>query len=216
MVEAICMKKTLTLVLALAALLSATTFSAQGATTATAAVAGQGLTAQIVRLASQPIDGYRYDWARRCTGGPQRGALALQGWLAAHVKGVSWGIYNCRKTRLGSNLSLHAEGRAVDWHLDVHKRADRATAYQVIHALLAPDASGRPHALARRMGLQEIIYNCSIWSANVRDGGMRPYSGCKRGVSDTIAHRDHLHLGLNWRGAREQSTFWRLAPAPRR
>jgi len=26
-----------------------------------------------------------------------------------------------------------------------------------------------------------------------------------------MAHKDHLHIGLNWRGARERSSFWRLA-----
>jgi hypothetical protein len=209
MVEAICMKKTLTLVLALAALLSATMLSAQPGGSATAAVADQGLTAQIAGLASRPIDGYRYDRTRRCTGGPQRGALALQDWLAAHVKGVSWGIYNCRKTRTGSSLSLHAEGRAVDWHLDARKRDDRAVANSLINAFLATDTAGTPQALARRMGIQEIIFNCRIWSANYPNAGMRPYSVCRRKVSATLAHKDHLHIGLNWAGAREQTTYWR-------
>jgi hypothetical protein len=38
------------------------------------------------------------------------------------------------------------------------------------------------------MGVQEVIWNCRIWSANHPDAGMRPYSGCRRKVSVTEAH----------------------------
>jgi hypothetical protein len=27
-------------------------------------------------------------------------------------------------------------------------------------------------------------------------------------VDDTTAHRDHVHFGLNWRGARLRTSFW--------
>jgi hypothetical protein len=168
------------------------------------------LTAGIATMAGRTLDGYRSDRTRRCSGRPQRGALELQSWLARNVRGVSWGIYNCRRVRIGSSLSLHAEGRAVDWHLDRHKTADRRAAYGVIDAFLAPDTAGRRHALARRMGVQELIYDCKIWTAHDGNRGMRHYSGCRRGASDTIAHRDHVHIGLNWRGAKARSTFWRL------
>jgi hypothetical protein len=194
------MKKTLPLLFVLAALLAP-----QGA----AAGAPNPLTAQIAPFSSQPLDAYGYDWARKCTGRAQVGTLDLQGWLAANVPGVSWGIYSCRTVRTGSTLSLHAEGRAVDWHLDVRKSADRAVANRLIGAFLAPDAAGNPGALARRMGLQEIIWNCRVWSTNYPNAGMRPYSVCRRKVSATLAHKDHLHIGLNWRGARAQTSFWR-------
>jgi hypothetical protein len=175
------------------------------------------LTAHVASLSSQPADSFHYDWARKCTGHAQPGTLALQNWLATNVRGVSWGIYSCRKVRVGSSLSLHAEGRAVDWHLDARKGADRAVADSLIKAFLAPDAAGTRQALARRMGIQEIIFNCRVWSTNYPDAGMRPYSVCRRKVSATEAHKDHLHIGLNWRGAREQTTYWRsIAPASTR
>jgi hypothetical protein len=65
--------------------------------------------------------------------------------------------------------------------------------------------------MARRMGIQEVIWNCRVWSTRQPAAGMRPYSVCGRGVSRTMEHKDHLHIGLNWRGARERSSFWRLA-----
>src|SRR3954468_18502306 len=106
------------------------------------------------RLAFQPIEGYHYDYAKRCRKRPMPGALALVDWLEHKWRGVSWGIVGCEKLS-GGHYSLHPEGRAVDWDLDVHDRADRRAARRLILTLLATDKAGNPHALARRMGVQE-------------------------------------------------------------
>jgi hypothetical protein len=168
-------------------------------------------------LVSRPIDDFRYDHAKRCGKGPQRGTLSLQHWLERHSLGVSWGIMRCEK--LGPHdYSLHADGRALDWHLDVHDPRDREEAQRLIDLLLAPDGAGNVHALARRMGVQEIIWDCKGWFSS--DGGMEPYSVClnKHGeprhhVDETLAHRNHIHFGLNWAGAHKQTSFWRAAAA---
>jgi hypothetical protein len=171
------------------------------------------------KLASLPIDDYRYDYAVRCLKHPQRGMVALQKWLTKHAGGVAWGIMRCEKWGKHS-ASLHAEGRALDWHLDVHRRKDKREAERIVNLLLAPDKVGNVHALARRMGVQEIIWNCKGWFSG--DGGMRPYSVCydrkgrrRKGVDDTSAHRNHVHIGLSWRGARLKTSFWR-SPLARR
>jgi hypothetical protein len=110
-------------------------------------------------VAAQPIDDYRYDRAKDCRKHPTPGALALVNWLEKNAKGTFWGIMRCE--RWGKNsASLHAEGRAVDWHLDSRVPADRREARRLIDLWLAPDADGNEHALARRMGIQEIIWNC--------------------------------------------------------
>ena len=168
------------------------------------------------RLLAVPIDAYKYDYAKRCLKSPQKGMLALQTWLQQHAKGVSWGIMRCEKLS-GRSYSLHSEGRALDWHLDAHSGPDRAEAQRLINLFLAPDRDGNVHALARRMGIQEIIWNCHAWFSG--DGGMRPYSLCYDShgkpvkIDDTSAHRNHIHIGLNWAGARMQSSFWQSAPA---
>lgn len=170
------------------------------------------------RLAGTPIDGYTYDHAVKCLKHPQAGTLALETWLGQHAGGVSWGIMRCEKWGRGS-ASLHAEGRALDWHLDVHDAGDRREAERIIGLMLAPDRAGNIHALARRMGIQEIIWNCQAWFTG--DGGMRPYSACfdRRGkrvkIDDTSAHRNHIHFGLNWAGARLETSFWRASAARR-
>src|SRR4051812_27686617 len=158
------------------------------------------------KLAALPMDPMQYDLGKKCLKKPQRGALALQSWLQQHVKGVSWGIMRCEK--LGRhNYSLHSEGRAIDWHLDAHDPAQRAEAMRLIDLLLAPDKLGNPFALARRMGVQGLIFNCRAWwggSALVR------YSACDgKKVDDTTAHRNHVHIELNWAGARMQTSFWK-------
>ncbi len=165
------------------------------------------------RFASTSIEGYRYDHARRCVRHPRAGAVSLAGWLDRHAAGESWGITRCEKLSR-RNYSLHAEGRALDWHLDARNPAGRRAGDRLILTLLAPDSAGNPHALARRMGVQEIIWDCRAWWS----GADRPlrYSPCysrrgkpRRHVNATIAHRDHIHIGLNKMGAAKLTSFWR-------
>jgi hypothetical protein len=165
------------------------------------------------RLADSPIDPYRYDHASRCRRSPSPGALALEAWLGLHVRGTSWGIMRCEKLS-SRHYSLHSEGRALDWHLDAGDPADRRAARRIVSLLLATDRAGNPHALARRMGIQEIIWDCRSWWSG--SDGMDDYSVCltsrgkpRRGVSPTLAHRDHIHLGLSRAGAAKRTSFWR-------
>lgn len=171
------------------------------------------------RLTRLPIDDEVYDRASRCRRSPMPGTRALEAWLSSHAGGQSWGINRCEKLSEDS-YSLHAEGRALDWHLDAADRAQRKEADRIIALLLAPDRLGNERALARRIGLQEIIWNCRAWFAG--SDRFRPYSACydeegerKRNVNRTLAHRDHIHFGLSRRGARMLTSFW-TRRAPRR
>ena len=170
-------------------------------------------------LAALPADPEDYDPATRCSPEPRPGTVALVGWLARNADGSSWGTYRCERWGEGS-ASLHAENRAVDWHLDVGRPADRAAARRLVELLLAPDSVGNPHALARRMGVQEIIWDCSYWGAGMDE--FRPYNAClnrngdlRRRVNRTVAHRDHLHIGLSRAGAARRTSFWLSGPGAR-
>jgi hypothetical protein len=163
-------------------------------------------------LAELPIEDSTYDRATRCSKKPKPGTTALVEWLGRNADGVFWGSYRCEKWGPKS-ASLHAEGRAIDWHLDVDVPAERREATRLIALFLAPDKLGAPQALARRMGVEEIIWDCGYWGAGMDQ--FRPYSPClsKRGklrrkVNKTIAHRDHLHLGLTKSGAAKKTSFW--------
>ncbi|HEX8066802.1 MAG TPA: hypothetical protein VF520_09775 [Thermoleophilaceae bacterium] len=162
-------------------------------------------------LGAIAVDDYGYDYAKGCRKAPQPGTLALKAWLERNAGGSFWGTMRCEK--LGaSNYSLHAEGRAIDWHLDVHDSAQKREADRLVRLWLAPDKLGNDHALARRMGIQEIIWNCRSWWSG--PGGLHPYSACydskgrRRKVDDTTAHRNHIHVGLNWLGAKKRASFW--------
>jgi hypothetical protein len=179
-----------------------------------AAAPPQPLTANPAdRLAALPIDDYRYDHASRCRPDPAPGTLALESWLGLHLRGASWGIMRCEKLSR-RDFSLHSEGRALDWHLDATDPADRRAARRFIRLLLATDSAGNRHALARRMGIQEIIWDCRSWWSG--SDGMDDYSVCftergkrRAGVSPTLAHRDHIHFGLSRAGAAKRTSFWR-------
>jgi hypothetical protein len=153
-----------------------------------------------------------YDTATHCSPKPKPGMTAFVGWLQRHADGVFWGTYRCEKWG-PHEASLHAENRAVDWHLDVGNPADRHEARRLIELFLAPDEVGTQHALARRMGVEEIIWDCSYWGAGMQD--FIPYKPCvnkhgdvRRHVDRTTAHRDHIHFGLSKRGAMRRTSYW--------
>jgi hypothetical protein len=164
------------------------------------------------RLADSPIENYRYDHAKRCTRSPRAGTVGLQRWLSAHARGQSWGIMRCEKLSR-RNYSLHSEGRALDWHLDARVPADKRSAMNLIEMLLESDRDGNKAALARRLGVQGIIFNCRQWFGY--GDSLDKYSYCfnrqgkrRKHLNRTEAHMDHVHIELNWPGARMRTSFW--------
>jgi hypothetical protein len=159
------------------------------------------------QLLGSPIEDPQYDFAHRCRPRSTPGVRALESWIDRHYAGTSWGVYRCERLDKHSR-SLHSEGRALDWHLDARRKPERRAANSLIDLLLAPDAQGNTQALARRMGVQELIFNCRAWFGG--EDGMEPYSACqgRRRVDPTTAHRDHIHIGLNRAGAKAQTSFW--------
>jgi hypothetical protein len=163
-------------------------------------------------LAELPIEDPAYDRAEKCSKRSKPGVVAMTAWLAANARGVFWGSYRCEKWGKRS-ASLHAENRAIDWHLDASVDADQRAADRLFRLLLAPDSLGNPQALARRMGVQELIFDCGYWGAGMTN--FRPYEPCytrrgkrRRGVDRTTAHRDHIHIGMTKDGAMARTSFW--------
>ena len=148
-----------------------------------------------------------------------KGALALVKWLDRNTGGEYWGGVRCE--RLGkSNFSMHAEGRAVDWHLDVGDARDRAEAERLLAMLFSPDSDGNANALARRMGIIEAIWDCRYYGFWMTGDASKRYSACensngklRRNVDPTTAHRNHVHFSLSWPGARMRTSYWRYLVA---
>jgi hypothetical protein len=158
-------------------------------------------------LLNTPIEEDGYDHAHKCFRQPQPGTKLLQDWIDRHFRGEPWGIVRCEKLTK-TTRSLHSEGRALDWHLEARNGAERRAAYSLIEMLLATDSLGNTNALARRMGVQEIIFDCQSWFSGSE--GLGRYDACNRKrVDRTTAHKDHVHIGLNWAGAKGLTSFWK-------
>jgi len=158
-------------------------------------------------LLNTPIEEDGYDHAHKCLRKAQPGMRLLQGWIDRHFRGEPWGILRCEKLTK-TTRSLHSEGRALDWNLDARNGAERRAAYSLIEMLLATDSLGNTSALARRMGVQEIIFDCRSWFSG--SDGLGRYDACNRKrVDRTTAHKDHVHIGLNWAGAKGLTSFWK-------
>ena len=182
-----------------------------------AAPAGRWLAAVLVAVLGVPgsaaavgsIDAYRFDNPGSfCSQGARPGATGLLQWFVDHdAVGESGGIYACRTVQDTNILSLHAEGRAVDWVLDNRDTRQRKIADGIVAALLKR-GHGHNHALARRMGIQEIIWNCRIWRSDRPDAGLDRYAPCSTSSDRTVRHENHFHVGLNHDGAEQRTSFW--------
>ena len=95
----------------------------------------------------------------------------------------------------------HGEGRALDWMLDSTKPANLALGNALTRWLTAPDAQGRPGAMARRFGINYIIWNRQEWGSWAPQRGWFPYTG-------SVPHTDHIHFTFNWDGAYKRTSWW--------
>lgn len=123
-----------------------------------------------------------YDIATYDAKGPAPGTKALwEGIRSLWPQARFLGIYAARTIRGADRLSLHAEGRAVDF---VPPDGTRDT--------IAEWIKERADAL----GIQEIIIyeTRRIWTSLRNAEGWRPYGGTHKGLH-------HLHVGQHRKGA---------------
>jgi hypothetical protein len=158
----------------------------------------------------EPYAGYQPQTTCRHT--PKPGILLLADWLVARGGGYGPISRSCS----GTSTSEHKESRAFDWLLDARSDADQALATALLDELFAPDDTGAPHALARRMGIMYIIWDDTIYASY--DGFVaKRYlsSGCRnrRTCSPTLRHRDHMHISLTRQGAKGQTSWYVAQPS---
>lgn len=140
-----------------------------------------------------------YQAQRLCDPQAKPGVVAFAKLMSGYYKVGSsdWGIVrNCN-----SGLTEHSEGRAWDWMLSVNKPNEKAIADSVTQWLSAPDAQGRPGAMARRFGIMYIIWNHKMWRAYDPARGWAPYTG-------PVPHTDHIHFSFSWDGAYGRTSWW--------
>lgn len=155
-------------------------------------------------LLRMKMDPNRYDGAGGCVQRDPKGMKQLVKFLKQTTKkNTIYGTVRC-------DGGVHGTGRAVDWMLDSRKRSQKNLAMTLINTWMAKDSRGRPNALARRMGVQLIIYNCRYWQAG--DRGWNPYSVCSsKNVDPTQGHIDHVHIELTKPAAKLRTSYWEYA-----
>ncbi|TPG19211.1 peptidoglycan-binding domain-containing protein [Pedococcus bigeumensis] len=140
-----------------------------------------------------------YQAQRLCDPHAKPGVVAFAKLMTANYKlgSADGGITrNCN-----SGLTEHSEGRAWDWMLSVNKPNEKAVADAVTQWLSAPDAQGRPGAMARRFGIMYIIWNHKMWRAYDPARGWATYTG-------PVPHTDHVHFSFSWDGAYGHTSWW--------
>lgn len=145
------------------------------------------------------IDAYaRYEGQSGCSGTEPVGVRDFRAMLQDTYGANGGGIL---RSCSSGGKSEHKEGRAYDWMLDANDAGERKTADEFLTWLLATDAHGNRHAMARRLGVMYVIWNRRTWSAYRPEAGWQPYTG-------SHPHTDHIHLSFSWDGANGATSFW--------
>ncbi|WP_157090044.1 peptidoglycan-binding domain-containing protein [Janibacter melonis] len=132
-----------------------------------------------------------------CDPAAKPGVTAFARLMSRHYSQLNYGISrNCN-----AGLTEHSEGRALDWMLNKNDPRQREIADSVVAWLVAPDAQGRPGAMARRFGVMYIIWDRKIWGTYNMGVGWRPYYG-------SSPHTDHIHFSFSWDGAMQRTSWW--------
>ncbi|CAN7151807.1 peptidoglycan-binding domain-containing protein [Knoellia sp. LjRoot47] len=136
----------------------------------------------------------KYQAGYRCLTGDLPGPTAFAQLLNSHYGRHIYGINR-------TCAAEHGEGRALDWMNNANTAEGLALGNAITRWLSAPDSEGRPGAMARRFGINYIIWNRQMWRAYDPGRGWAPYSGVS-------PHTDHIHISFTWDGAYKQTSWW--------
>ena len=179
-----------------------------------APVPGEGLPPAAMPAAPVPLPPEydveaTYEGQAQCDPTPKPGAQRLADLIKA-TYGADQTVWIPRNCSVGGQ-SEHKEGRALDWMTSVRKAQQRANAETFLNWLLGPDQAGRPYGNAIRLGIMYIAWNDRLWRAYDVNKGWTEMKGCfarQDTGSDTVCHRDHIHISLTWDGATGTNSFW--------
>lgn len=90
--------------------------------------------------------------------------------------------------------SEHYDGRALDWSMNAYDPEDRRIGDSVAQWLTANDGE-----MAKRFGIQGIIWNAHVWHATYP---------VWQGYTGQSAHTDHMHFSFSWDGAQMRTSWW--------
>jgi len=120
------------------------------------------------------------------------GVVAFGALMTARYKIGAKGTYRpCQ-----GDTSEHYESRALDWMLSVNNPTQKAIADSVTAWLSANNG-----AMARRFGINYMIWNRRIWGVYAPAQGWVAYRGA-------VPHTDHIHFSFSWDGAMKRTSWW--------
>lgn len=173
-----------------------------------ALVAGLGSLLVATPAQAAPVEDYAsYQPQTKCSPRAKPGTTYLGRWVVRKYGGGFGPI----SRPCGEGTSEHKEGRAFDWVVSARREADRDRVRRLLERLFRTDAQGNEHAWARRMGIMYVIWNDHMYSAWDRFD-REPYlsSSCRsrKRCSQTLRHRDHVHISLTRRGGRGETSWF--------
>ncbi|MFJ8039657.1 hypothetical protein ACIRBX_03965 [Kitasatospora sp. NPDC096147] len=157
--------------------------------------------------AEPAIDGYQpYVAARNCTDSAyaKPGVVEFKDVLISRMGGSNGGIVACSGYE-------HMEGRALDWMNNASVPAEAARVQKVLDWMLATDADGNAHAMARRLGIAYVIWNERVINLYDSDKSWKTYT-CDGSAGG--CHRNHVHFAFSWAGANRQTSWFTADPRP--
>lgn len=131
----------------------------------------------------------------RCYGTMRAGASELSAHVAQRWQPTDSGGYSCRNRTTSNELSVHADGRAIDQDFRARDDEEGERANKLFGWLIAN---------AQPLGVQYIKYWKLEWSPH---GGLH----CNRNRDDIDDHENHIHYELNPAGA-ARLTPWFAMP----
>ncbi len=135
-----------------------------------------------------------YQPGTRCLTTALPGPLDFARLLNVHYGTHTYGI-------LRPCAAEHGEGRALDWMVNANTADGLALGNAITTWLTAKDSQGRVGAIARRLGINYIIWNHKMWRSYDPARGWAAYTG-------SSPHTDHIHMSFTWDGAYEQTSWW--------
>jgi hypothetical protein len=183
------------------------------------------------------IDDFKYDklvlegTAREvCVGGLHTGSAWAYNEIVSRFGGTAGTMYYCRERWDTANnpdcngqianpvttpeffstcWSNHARGRAIDVMVGRQGSGyNRTRGLNIVNWLLASDANGNVNANARKLGIQQILFDDRCWNSE-GDRGIASWDAMR---SCGIGHHDHIHIDLTLNGAYTNVSYWGKPP----
>jgi len=109
-------------------------------------------------------------------------------------------------------FSYHKMGLALDWRVDTADPVGWASGLSLLRWLLATDSKGAEFAVARRIGITQLIWHNRVWSAH--DPTWKVYCDPRDALdndcmdSATARHDDHMHISFSLESGYLHTSFF--------